>query len=254
MTPEPFAIVPKSVGYDLRLTPLDVRVYFVLAMHADYETGECWLAAEHIAELIGVSRRVIAGSTDRLRKAGHIEVERRGRTLTNLYRVMGSRVPITDEVMGTNRQGDGKQSSQSDGKQSSHKRQPKERQPSNERKPSRANVNPNGEYPGAFERFWAAYPRHVGKAAALKAWRRATHDRDPDAITAAAAAHADAWQDAGTDRRYIPHPATWLNGARYDDEELPGQSPGDGPSVADRIAAVRNGRRRPLRAIEGRAR
>ena len=78
-----------------------------------------------------------------------------------------------------------------------------------------------GQYPEEFERFWSAYPRsrHIGKGAALKAWTRHRAIRPPiEAIIRVLAAlkKTDQWtRDNG---QFIPHPATWLNRAGWDDE------------------------------------
>ncbi|WHX19804.1 hypothetical protein QFW82_23535 [Streptomyces malaysiensis subsp. malaysiensis] len=70
----------------------------------------------------------------------------------------------------------------------------------------------------AFDAFWQAYPRKIAKGAARRAWSAALkRGADPTAITAAAARHADHWRRLGTNPQYIPYPATWLNGERYDD-------------------------------------
>jgi len=65
----------------------------------------------------------------------------------------------------------------------------------------------------AFEAFWEAYPRKVGKGQAREAWRRAVAKVGPAAV------------QTGLDRatwpanaEYIPHPSTWLNGERWADE------------------------------------
>lgn len=70
-----------------------------------------------------------------------------------------------------------------------------------------------------FTEFWQAYPKKVGKQAALKSWKRIKttaelHDRIMKAIEAAK--KTDQWQrEAG---RFIPNPSTWLNQGRWDDE------------------------------------
>ncbi|MGI1659408.1 MAG: DUF4373 domain-containing protein [Desulfitobacterium sp.] len=70
-----------------------------------------------------------------------------------------------------------------------------------------------------FAEFWQAYPKKVGKQAALKSWKRIKttadlHDRIMKAVEAAK--KTDQWQrESG---RYIPNPATWLNQGRWDDE------------------------------------
>ena len=68
-------------------------------------------------------------------------------------------------------------------------------------------------------RFWPAYPRKVGKSNAEKAWRKLDPDPETvkDIITAIAVQReSDQWRrDEG---QFIPHPATWLNGRRWEDE------------------------------------
>lgn len=66
----------------------------------------------------------------------------------------------------------------------------------------------------AFARFWQAYPRKVGKADARKAFDKACHKLAPEEITGALERAKAAW----TDPQFIPHPATWLNGERWEDE------------------------------------
>ncbi|MDE2470662.1 MAG: hypothetical protein KGL35_18440 [Bradyrhizobium sp.] len=74
--------------------------------------------------------------------------------------------------------------------------------------------------PGAFEsKFWPAYPRKVAKASAAKAFAKINPD---DALLtrmlAALAVHVASEQWRRDDGRYIPHPATWLNQRRWEDE------------------------------------
>jgi len=70
-----------------------------------------------------------------------------------------------------------------------------------------------------FDEFWAAFPRKVGKDAAIKAFERRKPDRAMlDQMLAAIAkqrASADWQKDGG---QFIPHPTTWLNQGRWQDE------------------------------------
>lgn len=71
----------------------------------------------------------------------------------------------------------------------------------------------------AFETFWAAYPRHTNKATARKAWEklRLTSQEYASLLRAIEAQkQSPQWQrDNG---QYIPHPSTWLNQRRWEDE------------------------------------
>jgi len=67
-----------------------------------------------------------------------------------------------------------------------------------------------------FTAFWSAYPRKVAKPATLKAWQSAKYRPALADLLAALDRHkgSEQWQAA----RFIPHPATWLNGQRWDDQ------------------------------------
>ncbi|MEW9570538.1 hypothetical protein ABQJ54_02100 [Rhodanobacter sp. Si-c] len=78
-----------------------------------------------------------------------------------------------------------------------------------------------------FERFWSAYPRHVGKRAAVKALAKLRPDVALLDVMLAALARqrqSDQWQRDGG--QFIPHAATWLNGRRWEDETEPARSDG----------------------------
>lgn len=86
--------------------------------------------------------------------------------------------------------------------------------------PPEITTRPRGD--AGFARFWLAYPRKTAKGDARKAYDRAVRklmaadiNRDPEMVLIGALERAKA---AWTDAQYIPHPATWLNGERWDDE------------------------------------
>jgi hypothetical protein len=70
-----------------------------------------------------------------------------------------------------------------------------------------------------FDRFWAAYPKKSAKQAAQKAWAKLKPDAElVERIVAAVERHklTEQWR-----RNIITHPATWLNGRRWEDEVAP---------------------------------
>lgn len=76
------------------------------------------------------------------------------------------------------------------------------------------------EFPPGFDEFWKAYPRKVGKDAALKAYARRGVDRDLLAtMLAAIAKQRQSRQWTTNDGQFIPHPATWLSEGRWMDGE-----------------------------------
>lgn len=79
-------------------------------------------------------------------------------------------------------------------------------------------------YSEEFEIFWKAYPNKKAKGNAYKAWEKARKAKIlpelENLLTALEAQKRGAdWQKEGG--RFIPHPATWLNASRWDDEVTP---------------------------------
>lgn len=71
----------------------------------------------------------------------------------------------------------------------------------------------------AFKTFWSAYPKKAGKDAAKKAFDKRKFDEQAFAKVMAALNEQKAseqWQKDGG--KFIPHPATWLNQGRFEDE------------------------------------
>jgi Helix-turn-helix domain len=69
-----------------------------------------------------------------------------------------------------------------------------------------------------FMAFWQAYPRRLGKGHARIAFRKAAMNNDPNTIVQAAIAYGRFVLDQQIEQQFIPHPATWLNGERWEDD------------------------------------
>ena len=67
-----------------------------------------------------------------------------------------------------------------------------------------------------FDDFYASYPRKTARGAAKISWRKACKGVDANLIISQAALFAASVH--GKDKKFIPHPATWLNQERWDDE------------------------------------
>lgn len=69
-----------------------------------------------------------------------------------------------------------------------------------------------------FESFWTSYPRHTAKQNALKAFAKLNPDDDLLSVMLQAIERqkkSSQWQGG---EQFIPHPATWLNGKRWEDD------------------------------------
>lgn len=74
-------------------------------------------------------------------------------------------------------------------------------------------IPPKGD---AFERFWKAYPKKVGKEAARKAFGKV---KVPvESLLTAIDRQKCGSQWTAENGRFIPNPATWLNQGRWEDE------------------------------------
>lgn len=81
----------------------------------------------------------------------------------------------------------------------------------------------------SFDRFWAAFPNKKAKKDARKSWARLAPDEAlVDRILQAIDREkiSDQWR-----RGYVPHPATWLNGERWNDEPSSGRPPAAGSAA-----------------------
>ena len=75
------------------------------------------------------------------------------------------------------------------------------------------------EYTSDFLQFYNAYPKHIGREPAWKAWQKLNGSR-PNLSTLITKINemkkSEDWtKDNG---KFIPHPATWLNQKRWEDE------------------------------------
>jgi hypothetical protein len=75
------------------------------------------------------------------------------------------------------------------------------------------------EHSVGFERFYAAYPRKVAKREAIKAWDKlAPDDELIERILDSLERQKASWAAEKQERKFIPYPASWLNGQRWEDE------------------------------------
>ena len=86
---------------------------------------------------------------------------------------------------------------------------------------------PRDMEPEGFTQWWAAYPRKVGKDAARKAYAAALkRAATADLLAGLKRARFSA------DPQFIPHPSTWLNAGRWQDEAGGTSAPASATPVA----------------------
>jgi hypothetical protein len=70
----------------------------------------------------------------------------------------------------------------------------------------------------AFEKFWSAYPRKEGKQKAKAAFEKVNIPLD--VLLNAIEQQKESAQWSKDNGQFIPHPTTWLNGKRWEDEVI----------------------------------
>lgn len=86
------------------------------------------------------------------------------------------------------------------------------------REGKRIEVDAHAQTDDGFDDWWRTYPRKVDKKRARSAWRNLTKTERDDS-SEALPAHIRSW--ANTKPEHIPHPTTWLNGRRWEDDLEP---------------------------------
>lgn len=204
-------------------------VALALADAAD-DLGRCWPSIACLAAKANVSQATVKRATAAMVQMGELVITDRGQQ-TNVYQftcrlnlspqqgqVVGSQMSPQDEAADTVVSSSCTVVS-SNGAGCELTGEPRNRkEPSENRQRRSTSLASLAQHQrDGFDRFWTAYPRHEGKQAAMKAWRKLGPDPPLAAILAALA-----WQCQlarwVNEPEFIPHPATYLNGRRWEDE------------------------------------
>jgi uncharacterized protein YdaU (DUF1376 family) len=76
-------------------------------------------------------------------------------------------------------------------------------------------ITNNQEYIDRFDIFWKQYPRKVARPNAIKAWLKIKPD---DVVLKKMLDAINQQQLPSKEIQFVPHPATWLNAKRWEDE------------------------------------
>jgi DNA-binding transcriptional MocR family regulator len=198
--------------------PLRKLVLIKLADNAN-DQGECWPSYQHIADQCEIGRSTVKLHIRELEKAGYLrrEYRRKGElNQSNLFHLSldGGAANALGGGAGDNPPGAGDNPGGGAGAapRTSHPSEPvKEPKPVCETDPQEG-----------FAVFWKLYPRKVQKAKAKAAWEKlAVTPEMFTVITAALARQVTSIDWLKSNGQFIPHPTSWLNGKRWEDELQP---------------------------------
>jgi len=189
----------------LNLKPGQLVTLLKIADHVNSD-GSCWPSVEHIARQTNQNEKTIrrhlqffvdSGLLDREHRAG----TGRGRK-TNVYRLKGILSDCPEGQKDISEGAKGHQVSVSPPIYTNHQYKP----------------SISGR-PSGFDLFWSAYPRKVKKKQAREIWNRKRLDEQTELLV------ADVQNRIATDGQwaegFTPHPTTYLNGERWNDEIEP---------------------------------
>ena len=213
-SPSYFAIITGPVLDNRQLADSAKILYGRITSLADRE-GYCWATNKYLADLTGCGERTITRLLSQLQEHGFVQIEM---VMSEQKKNMERRVYIGNRAAeGVAKIGETPRQNWRDGIAKNGEVIIKDDKYNN------PPISPQGEE--LFERFWAMYPKKRGKAQAKKAWVRLKPDMELCRVMSAALKRelrSESWQrDNG---RYIPYPATWLNG-RYWEDEVEDQTP-----------------------------
>ena len=228
------SVAARGLWIELICVMHDCEPYGVLAVN-----GKAMSCAQ-VARLVGEQERVVARLLAELEDAGVCSRDEQGRLF--------SRRMIKDEGVRETRAAGGNAGAEHGykggmhGKKGGRPRKPKggfdvdkktplktplevsEKPPPSSSSSSSLNTpippDTGGSTADAFEQFWQAYPKKVGKDAAQKAFARRKPDKPTiEAMLAAVSAQAASEQWRRDGGQFVPNPATWLNQGRWKDGE-----------------------------------
>ena len=222
-TPSYYAIIPAKVRYDQNV-PANAKLLYGEITALCNKEGYCWATNAYFANLYGVHKNTVSDWIAKLISAEHINLELIYEEGTRQVKYRYLR--LAEEGIKKNHDGSIQENTEDNSTSMSTK----------------DNNTSNIDH---FEQFWSVYPRKVGKANAKKAWdNKVTSDQIIKDI--AFNVEQRILQGEWSDVRFIPHPATYLNGARWQDDlqvnaqnKMPKKSKSSGRlrdvSIADKL-------------------
>jgi len=222
----------------------ELLVMLALADHAN-DAGECWPYIGKIAEKARLSRRQVKNILPWLEELGELKIARSNGGLHRGHRYLIC-VKENGESISPVKNLPGETEFTLKGEMGFTPTEPSYRTVNNTHAKARERVSsiskkkkqPDPAQFEAFTSFYEAYPRHVGKGDAEKAWLKLNPDLDlTGRIMAAVRRYADEVQD--TEPKYIKHPGPWLNSKRWEDE--PARPTVDGQAKPLQVKDIGNG-------------
>jgi hypothetical protein len=194
------------------------KILYAVIFNLTHKNGFCWASNNYFANELNVSIRTIQRDIDKLIKHGFLnrvdELTARGKETKRLLYVMDAPIAIKPATgkQTTPHAKNGAPPHVTFGTPPHAKNGTHNKQVINKTSKEIKNITKNV----LFDAFWEMYPNKVGKGKAMSTWQKVM--REEKNIMDALPRHVAQWVALGTEKKYIPHPATWLNQQRWLDE------------------------------------
>lgn len=202
-----FVIIPARVRLDKTLLPLD-KLIFAEILALSHQTGYCWAQNATLGEAYGARAETVSRSIRKLQDAGYVQVSFTGKGNSG-RRIVPLDAPINTHdlpVKGNDPQDKPPLTPASSPFDSQVKQNNKH--------------NTTKEHHSLFSRFWSAYPRKESKKTAEQAFVKLRPDESLlEEILAALDWQKQSASWTKENGQFIPLPATYLNGRRWEDEK-----------------------------------
>lgn len=194
--------IPRKVWLDDQLNALEKVILVEIDSFDKGDDDGCWASNSTLAEFCQCTERKVSDGISKLIKLGYIEVI----SFDGRVRKLRSCIEKNSRQTGKKCEAD-------------KKKIPPSNITTNIKSITPYNP-PKGksDYSVGFEGFWKAYPNKKVKSTALKAWNKIRPD---DTLLQTILRDVERrkngeWKDK--DKQYIPHPTTYLNQRRWEDE------------------------------------
>ena len=197
------------------LRPATKVVLYWIADHHNSETGDCFPSINRLAVLCEMSRRSVETHITALEDQGLLKRKAQ-------YRDTGGKTANSYllELTGTLENLDDAQNLRMGSEKTAHGDTQNLRMNNLVKNNLGNKTNNKDQKEKDFNKFWATYPRKIGKAPARSAFFTALQKTNANKIIEAARDFGNSMQHQ--EKQFIPHPRTWLRQERWEDQiEIP---------------------------------
>jgi hypothetical protein len=224
-----------QVGADGSLTPLCFRLAYAIVTYINRTTGDAWPRQEILALECHVTDRAIRSALTLLSDRKHLHITPGGarRGDTSRYRPIVQGTSETRNVASTFQRRKA-EASFHDNSAKGGSTLPERRKPASGKGGSQLPTIPLKETIDEsiegkslmiasqdFNEFWSIYPKRVDKLKAEKIYTTIIKTKRATVAELVEGARRYAAAKAGTERRFIKHPSSWLNAGGWLDEPEP---------------------------------